>query len=167
MRAVAIAHYRRKPNRPASVGSRAAQRATTTDRHLHGQVVGPGCGATVEPLRRLVPGAQRQKESKEMDSDQLAKGDINERYKQLAGEVAARAILDIHLLNRRKILKGLKVVGQPRHRLSDCLCYRKVPAIKRLVKDFKDGTILSWCRLAGAKVDQATLNRYVLGRYRR
>lgn len=121
----------------------------------------------MEPLRRLVPGAQRQKESKEMDSDQLAKGDINERYKQLAGEVAARAILDIHLLNRRKILKGLKVVGQPRHRLSDCLCYRKVPAIKRLVKDFKDGTILSWCRLAGAKVDQATLNRYVLGRYRR
>lgn len=100
-----------------------------------------------------------------MHSEALAKGDINERYQQLAGEIATRAILDIHLLNRRKILKGLKVVGAPRHRLSDCLCYRKIPAIKRLVRDFKDGTVLFWCRLAGAKVDQATLNRRVIGRY--
>lgn len=100
-----------------------------------------------------------------MDADALVKGDVNERYKQLAGEVATRAILDIHLLNRRKILKGLKIIGQPRHRLSDCLCYRKIPAIKRLVRDFKDGTVLFWCRLAGAKVDQATLNRHVAGRY--
>lgn len=100
-----------------------------------------------------------------MHKDALTKGDINERYKQLAGEIAARAILDIHLLNRRKILKGLRIIGAPRHRLSDCLCYRKIPAIKQLVKDFKDGTILFWCRLAGAKVDQATLNRHVVGRY--
>ena len=100
-----------------------------------------------------------------MHSEALAKGDINERYKQLAGEIATRAILDIHLLNCRKILKGLKVVGAPKHRLSDCLCYRKVPAIKQLVKDFKNGTVLFWCRVAGLSVDQATLNRRVVGRY--
>ena len=100
-----------------------------------------------------------------MHTDSLTKGGVDERYKQLAGEIATRAILDIHLLNRRKILKGLKIVGAPRHRLSDCLCYRKIPAIKRLVKDFKDGTVLFWCRAAGATVDQATLNRKVIGRY--
>ena len=102
---------------------------------------------------------------KTMDADALVKGDVNERYKQLAGEIATRAILDIHLLNRRKILKGLKVVGTPGHRLSDCLCYRKISAVKRLVRDFKDGTILFWCRLAGASVDQKALNRHVVGRY--
>jgi hypothetical protein len=96
---------------------------------------------------------------------QLTHGDIQERYQQLAGEVATRAILDIHLLNRRKILRGLKVIGKPGQRLTDCLCYRKITAIKRLVADFKDGTILLWCRLAGAQVDQAALNRHVIGRY--
>ena len=100
-----------------------------------------------------------------MRSESLTRGGMDERYQQLAGEVATRAILDIHLLNRRKILRGLKVVGKPGHRLSDCLCYRKIPAIKRLVRDFKDGTILSWCRIAGAQVDQAALNRHVIGRY--
>ena len=119
----------------------------------------------MEHLRRLVPGQKRQKESKAVDSERLVKGDENERYQQLAGEIATRAILDIHLLNRRKILKGLKVVGTPGHRLSDCLCYRKISAVKRLVRDFKDGTILFWCRLAGASVDQKALNRHVIGRY--
>ena len=103
----------------------------------------------------------------QVDSERLVKGDENERYQQLAGEIATRAILDIHLLNRRKILKGLKVVGTPGHRLSDCLCYRKISAVKRLVRDFKDGTILFWCRLAGASVDQKALNRHVIGRYAR
>jgi len=101
-----------------------------------------------------------------MVTKELTKGDVNERYKQLAGEIATRAILDIHLLNRRNILRGLKVIGAPKHRLSDCLCYRKVPAIKQLVRDFKNGTVLFWCRVAGLQVDQATLNRRVVGRYK-
>ena len=83
-----------------------------------------------------------------------------ERIKLLASEIAIRAIYDLRLLQRRKVLVGEDLVppGQ-RPRLTDCCCYREDENIKSLIDDFKNGSVLFWCRMGGANIDQTTLNK--------
>jgi hypothetical protein len=83
-----------------------------------------------------------------------------ERIQMLAGEIAIRAIYDLRLLQRRKVLVGEELAPpEKRPRLTDCCCYREEDNIKNLLDDFKDGTVLFWCRMGGANIDQSTLNR--------
>ena len=83
-----------------------------------------------------------------------------ERAKLLASEIAIRAIYDLRLLQRRKVLVGDEIVPQEqRPRLTDCCCYREDENIKKLIDDFKNGSVLFWCRMGGANIDQSTLNR--------
>ena len=83
-----------------------------------------------------------------------------ERVKLLASEIAIRAIYDLRLLQRRKVLVGENLVPpEQRPRLTDCCCYREDENIKSLVDDFRNGSVLFWCRMAGANIDQSTLNK--------
>jgi len=83
-----------------------------------------------------------------------------ERIQLLAGEIAIRAIYDLRLLQRRKVLVGDEITPlDKRPRLTDCCCYREEENIKNLIDDFKNGSVLFWCRMGGANIDQATLNR--------
>lgn len=78
----------------------------------------------------------------------------------LASEVALRAIYDLRLLQRRKVLDGERLTPkETRPRLTDCCCYKEDENIQNLVDDFKDGTVLFWCRMAGAEINQSALNR--------
>ena len=96
-----------------------------------------------------------------MISAQLTKGDENDRIKQLAGEVAIQAIQDIRLLQRRGVLDGMRITKNRIGKLSDCNCYRHIKEVRSLVRDFKNGTVLFWCKIAGVRIDQATLNRVI------
>jgi len=83
-----------------------------------------------------------------------------ERIQLLASEIAIRAIYDLRLLQRRKVLIGEELTPpEQRPRLTDCCCYREEDNIKNLLDDFKDGTVLFWCRMGGANIDQSTLNK--------
>ena len=83
-----------------------------------------------------------------------------ERMQLLASEIAIRAIYDLRLLQRRKVLVGEDLVPpEQRPRLTDCCCYREEGNIKSLIDDFKNGAVLFWCRMGGANIDQTTLNR--------
>ena len=83
-----------------------------------------------------------------------------ERIKLLASEIAIRAIYDLRLLQRRRVLVGDELTpAEQRPRLTDCCCYREEDNIHNLLDDFKNGTVLFWCRMGGANIDQATLNR--------
>ncbi len=85
---------------------------------------------------------------------------FEERMKMLSSEIALRAIYDLRLLQRRKVLNGDQLAPrETRPSLRDCCCYREEENIKNLVDDFKDGTVLFWCRMAGAEIEQSTLNR--------
>ena len=85
---------------------------------------------------------------------------FEERMKMLASEVAIRAIYDLRLLQRRKVLEGDQLTPkETRPRLTDCCCYREEENIQNLVDDFKNGSVLWWCRMGGAEIDQSTLNR--------
>jgi len=85
---------------------------------------------------------------------------FEERMKMLSSEIALRAIYDLRLLQRRKVLNGEEITPrEARPRLADCCCYREDENIKNLIDDFKDGTVLFWCRMAGAEIEQSTLNR--------
>lgn len=78
----------------------------------------------------------------------------------LASEVAIRAIYDLRLLQRRKVLDGDRLTPkETRPSLRDCCCYRDEENIKNLVDDFKNGSVLFWCRMGGAEIEQSTLNR--------
>ena len=114
----------------------------------------------MERLCRLVPGPQRKAQA-QMIAAQLTRGDENDRIKQLAGEVAIQAIQDIRLLQRRGVLDGMRVTKNRIGKLSDCNCYRDIKEVRSLVRDFKNGTVLFWCRLAGVKIGQDTLNRLI------
>ncbi len=83
----------------------------------------------------------------------------------LASEIAIRAIYDLRLLQRRKVLVGDELT-QPEARpsLTDCSCYRDEENIQNLLDDFKDGTVLFWCRMGGANIDQTDLNRILKGK---
>ena len=96
-----------------------------------------------------------------MISAQFTRGDHDDRIKQLAGEVAIRAIQDIRLLQRRGVLDGMRLTKNRIGKLSDCNCYRDVKEVRSLVRDFKNGTVLFWCRMAGVKIGQDTLNRLI------
>jgi hypothetical protein len=83
-----------------------------------------------------------------------------ERVKLLASEIAIRAIYDLRLLQRRRVLVGDKLTpANKRPGLKDCCCYREEDNIKNLLDDFKNGTVLFWCRMGGANIDQSTLNK--------
>ena len=83
-----------------------------------------------------------------------------ERVKLLASEIAIRAVFDLKLLKRRKVLIGDKIAPiEQRPKLTDCQCYREDENIKNLVDDFRNGSVLFWCRMAGANIDQSTLNK--------
>jgi hypothetical protein len=83
-----------------------------------------------------------------------------ERVKLLASEIAIRAIYDLRLLQRRKVLVGDELTpANKRPGLKDCCCYREEDNIKNLLDDFRDGTVLFWCRMGGANIDQSTLNK--------
>jgi len=83
-----------------------------------------------------------------------------ERIQLLASEIAIRAIYDLRLLQRRKVLVGEELTPpEQRPRLTDCCCYREEDNIKNLLDDFKNGTVLFWCRMGGANIDQSTLNK--------
>ena len=83
-----------------------------------------------------------------------------ERMQLLASEIAIRAIYDLRLLQRRKVLIGDELnKSKERPKLTDCCCYREDENIHSLLEDFRDGTVLFWCRMGGANIDQTTLNR--------
>ena len=85
---------------------------------------------------------------------------LEERIQLLASEIAIRAIYDLRLLQRRKVLVGDELTPpEQRPRLTDCCCYREEDNIKNLLDDFKNGTVLFWCRMGGANIDQTDLNR--------
>ena len=78
----------------------------------------------------------------------------------LASEIAIRAIYDLRLLQRRKVLVGDELTpAEKRPRLTDCCCYREEENIHNLLDDFRNGTVLFWCRMGGANIDQTDLNR--------
>ena len=83
-----------------------------------------------------------------------------ERIQLLASEIAIRAIYDLRLLQRRRVLIGDELTPpEQRPRLTDCCCYREEDNIKNLIDDFKNGAVLFWCRMGGANIDQTDLNR--------
>ena len=96
-----------------------------------------------------------------MISAQLTRGDDDDRIKQLAGEIAIRAIQDVKLLQRRGVLDGMRITKNRIGKLSDCNCYRHIKEVRSLVRDFKNGTVLFWCRVAGIRIGQNTLNRLI------
>ena len=96
-----------------------------------------------------------------MVAAQLTKWSEDERIQQLAGEIVIRAIQDIRLLQRRGMLDGTRITGYQNCKLKDCYEYSEPGSIEELVSDFKDGTILFWCRVAGVDIDQRTLNRVI------
>jgi hypothetical protein len=89
----------------------------------------------------------------------------DKRIQQLAGEVAIRAILDIRLLQRRGVLDGLKLSRNGTAHDGNKIDYPDKKSVRKLLKDFKNGTVLFWCRAAGANIDQGTLNRTIRKRY--
>jgi hypothetical protein len=97
--------------------------------------------------------------------EEMVKAEANkltpeERIQMLAGEIAIRAIYDIRLLQRRKVIIGDKLAPKKkRPGLKDCCCYREEDNIKNLIDDFRNGTVLFWCRMGGVEIDQSTLNR--------
>jgi len=95
-----------------------------------------------------------------MISTQFTKGDYDERLQQLAGEVAIQAIRDLRMLRRRGIVMGMKLAPEAKHKtINDAWEYRNTSEIKRLLRDFKNGTVGWWCRAAGIRIDNKTLLR--------
>jgi len=95
-----------------------------------------------------------------MRSTQLTRGDRDDRMRQLAGEVALRAIEDLRLLRRRGAVTGMKVrpcyTGRD---LNECPEYNNTIEIRKLLRDFKNGTVTWWCRAGGINIDTPRLLR--------
>ncbi len=80
--------------------------------------------------------------------------------RQLAGEVALRAIEDLRLLRRRGEVKGMKVIPCYTGRdLNECPEYNNTIEIRKLLRDFKNGTVTWWCRAGGINIDTPRLLR--------
>ena len=80
--------------------------------------------------------------------------------RQLAGEVALRAIEDLRLLRRRGAVKGMKVIPCYTGRaLNECPEYNNTIEIRKLLRDFKNGTVTWWCRAGGINIDTPRLLR--------
>ena len=95
-----------------------------------------------------------------MRSTQLTRGDRDDRMRQLAGEVALRAIEDLRLLRRWGAVKGMKVIPCYTGRdLNECAEYNNTIEIRKLLRDFKNGTVTWWCRAGGINIDTPRLLR--------
>jgi hypothetical protein len=103
------------------------------------------------------------KEEAAMISTQLTKGDYDDKLQQLAGEVAIQAIRDLRMLRRRGIISGMKVIPGSEHKMiNDAWEYKNTLEVKRLLRDFKNGTVGWWCRAAGINIDNKTLLRRMM-----
>ena len=87
-----------------------------------------------------------------MQSSRLAKGDLTERYRQLAGEVVVQMISDIKLLNRRRILSGLVSIAKPRRNAGFGDGYKSYIESDELVRAVRGEPMATWLMIAGANV---------------
>ena len=87
-----------------------------------------------------------------MQSTRLTKGDLTERYRQLAGEVVVQMISDIKLLNRRKILSGLVSIAKPRRNSGHGDGYKSYIESDELVRAIRGEPMATWLMVAGANV---------------
>ena len=85
--------------------------------------------------------------------------DEDTRFRQLAGEVAIRALLDVRLLQRRGIMEGVRHPKNKEVAYESRINYPDKRSVSKLIKDIKDGTLLFWFRAGGANIDQNTLVR--------
>ena len=82
-----------------------------------------------------------------------------EIIKLIATEIAMRAVYDLKLLQRRGVLNGDKLMPGPYPKMTDCQCYQEPENIQKLVDDFRNGSVLFWCHLSGARVKQSALDK--------
>ena len=94
-----------------------------------------------------------------MQSTRLTKGDLTERYRQLAGEVVVQMISDIKLLNRRKILSGLVSISKPRRSSGHGDGYKSYIESDELVRAVRGEPMATWLMVAGANVDHRDVVR--------
>ena len=94
-----------------------------------------------------------------MQSTRLTKGDLTERYRQLAGEVVVQMISDIKLLNRRKILYGLVSIAKPRRNSGHGDGYKSYIESDELVRAIRGEPMATWLMAAGANVDHRDVVR--------
>ena len=94
-----------------------------------------------------------------MQSTRLTKGDLTERYRQLAGEVVVQMISDIKLLNRRKILSGLVSIAKPRRSSGHGDGYKSYIESDELVRAVRGEPMATWLMVAGANVDHRDVVR--------
>jgi hypothetical protein len=94
-----------------------------------------------------------------MQSTRLTKGDLTERYRQLAGEVVVQMISDIKLLNRRKILSGLVSIAKPRRNSGHGDGYKSYIESDELVRAIRGEPMATWLMVAGANVDHRDVVR--------
>ena len=94
-----------------------------------------------------------------MQSTRLTKGDLTERYRQLAGEVVVQMISDIKLLNRRKILSGLVSIAKPRRNSGHGDGYKSYIESDDLVRAVRGEPMATWLMVAGANVDHRDVVR--------
>lgn len=94
-----------------------------------------------------------------MQSTRLTKGDLTERYRQLAGEVVVQMVSDIKLLNRRKILSGLVSIAKPRRSSGHGDGYKSYIESDELVRAVRGEPMATWLMVAGANVDHRDVVR--------
>jgi hypothetical protein len=94
-----------------------------------------------------------------MQSTRLTKGDLTERYRQLAGEVVVQMISDIKLLNRRKILSGLVSIAKPKRSSGFGDGYKSYIESDELVRAVRGEPMATWLMVAGANVDHRDVVR--------
>lgn len=94
-----------------------------------------------------------------MQSTRLAKGDLTERYRQLAGEVVVQMISDIKLLNRRRILSGLVPIARPVRTAWQGDGYKTYIESEELVRAVRGEPMATWLMVAGANVDHRDVVR--------
>ena len=94
-----------------------------------------------------------------MQSTKHVKGDIEERYRQLAGEVVIRMIEDVKLLNRREILNGLVPMKMPKRRLINGDGYKSKTEVYDLVDAIKGKSMEIWLAISGVGIGHKDLSR--------
>ena len=94
-----------------------------------------------------------------MQSTRLTKGDLTERYRQLAGEVVVQMISDIKLLNRRKVLSGLITIAKPKRNAGYGDGYKSYIESDELVRAVRGEPMETWLIAAGANVDHRDVVR--------
>ena len=102
-------------------------------------------GVDGKPIR------QEEEMGKKMNDEEI--------IKLMATEIAMRAVYDLKLLQRRGVLNGDKLMPGPYPKMTDCQCYQEPENIQKLVDDFRNGSVLFWCHLSGARVKQSSLDK--------